>query len=39
VLHHGKLIEQGTHAELIRLGGSYAKLCEATFASDSQPTV
>ena len=37
VLHHGKLIEQGTHAELISLGGAYAKLCEATFANDSRP--
>jgi ATP-binding cassette subfamily B protein len=37
VLHHGKLIEQGTHAELLALGGSYAKLCEATFANDSRP--
>ncbi|GAA5116888.1 ABC transporter ATP-binding protein [Luteolibacter yonseiensis] len=37
VLHHGTLVEQGTHAELIRLGGSYAKLCEATFANDPRP--
>jgi ATP-binding cassette, subfamily B, bacterial len=37
VLHHGKLIEQGTHDELIALGGSYAKLCEATFANNSRP--
>jgi ATP-binding cassette subfamily B protein/subfamily B ATP-binding cassette protein MsbA len=38
VLHHGKLIEQGTHAELIAHHGPYAKLCEATFANDSRPT-
>jgi ATP-binding cassette, subfamily B, bacterial len=37
VLHHGKLLEQGTHAELIRLGGAYAKLCEATFANEPRP--
>ena len=37
VLHHGKLIEQGTHAGLIALGGAYAKLCEATFANDPRP--
>ncbi len=38
VLHYGKLLEQGTHAELIRLGGAYAKLCEATFANAPRPT-
>jgi ATP-binding cassette subfamily B protein len=37
VLDQGKLIEQGTHAELIALGGAYAKLCEASFANDSRP--
>lgn len=37
VLHHGKLIEQGTHSELITLGGAYAKLCEATFANETRP--
>ncbi len=38
VLHHGKLIEQGTHTALLALGGAYAKLCEATFATDSTPS-
>jgi ATP-binding cassette subfamily B protein/subfamily B ATP-binding cassette protein MsbA len=37
VLDYGKLIEQGTHAELLALGGSYAKLCEATFANETRP--
>jgi len=37
VLHHGKLIEQGTHGQLLALGGAYAKLCEATFANDPRP--
>ncbi|HEX7260429.1 MAG TPA: ATP-binding cassette domain-containing protein, partial [Luteolibacter sp.] len=37
VLEQGKLIEQGTHAELIARGGAYAKLCEASFANDSRP--
>ncbi|MES2981680.1 MAG: ABC transporter ATP-binding protein [Verrucomicrobiota bacterium] len=36
VLHQGKLIEQGTHEELIALGGSYAKLCEANFAEKTK---
>ncbi len=37
VLHHGQLIEQGTHDELLALGGAYAKLCEATFANETRP--
>jgi ATP-binding cassette subfamily B protein len=38
VLDHGRLIEQGTHAELIKLGGNYTQLCQATFANASRPT-
>jgi ATP-binding cassette subfamily B multidrug efflux pump len=26
VLDHGKIMEEGTHAELLRLGGHYEKL-------------
>jgi ATP-binding cassette, subfamily B, bacterial len=37
VLEHGRLIEQGNHAELIERGGTYAKLCEAGFAIDPRP--
>lgn len=37
VLQHGRLIEQGTHAELMARGGLYSRLCEATFANDSRP--
>jgi ATP-binding cassette, subfamily B, multidrug efflux pump len=33
VLHHGELREQGTHAELLRRGGLYARLYELQFAS------
>jgi len=37
VLDHGRLVEQGNHAELIERGGTYAKLCEAGFAIDPRP--
>jgi len=37
VLHHGRLIEQGTHQELISNNAAYAKLCEASFAIDPRP--
>jgi ATP-binding cassette, subfamily B, bacterial len=38
VLDHGRLIEQGTHDELLALNGSYSKLCEASFAFDPRPS-
>ncbi len=31
VIDHGRLVEQGTHAELLRTGGLYAKLYEEQF--------
>ncbi len=37
VLDHGRLIEQGSHAELLARNGTYAKLCEAGFAIDPRP--
>jgi ATP-binding cassette subfamily B protein/subfamily B ATP-binding cassette protein MsbA len=37
VLDRGRLVEQGTHADLVERGGAYAKLCEAGFAIDPRP--
>jgi ABC-type multidrug transport system fused ATPase/permease subunit len=37
VLDHGRLIEQGSHRELVARNGAYAKLCEANFAFDPRP--
>jgi ABC-type multidrug transport system fused ATPase/permease subunit len=31
VLEHGAIVERGTHDELLRAGGLYAKLCSAGF--------
>jgi ATP-binding cassette subfamily B protein/subfamily B ATP-binding cassette protein MsbA len=37
VLDKGRLIEQGTHDELLACQGAYSKLCEASFAIDPRP--
>ncbi|MGH7476097.1 MAG: ABC transporter ATP-binding protein [Longimicrobiales bacterium] len=37
VLHHGVLCEQGTHRELLRRGGLYARLYELQFAQPPRP--
>jgi ATP-binding cassette subfamily B protein len=39
VFHHGQLVEQGTHAELLATRGVYARLYQLQFAEDSQPAV
>jgi ATP-binding cassette subfamily B protein len=36
VLDGGRLVESGTHAQLLRLGGLYARLYEEQFAGASQ---
>ncbi|MQA02138.1 MAG: ATP-binding cassette domain-containing protein [Streptosporangiales bacterium] len=35
VMEHGQIVEQGTHAELLKSGGAYAALYEAQFASSA----
>jgi len=38
VLDHGRLVEQGTHTELLAVGGLYAELYERQFLAQ-EPAV
>jgi subfamily B ATP-binding cassette protein MsbA len=38
VMEHGRIIEQGTHDELLALGGEYAKLYRLQFAGATEAT-
>jgi ATP-binding cassette subfamily B protein len=38
VLDHGRLVEQGTHSELVRVGGLYAQLYERQFLTQAVET-
>jgi ATP-binding cassette subfamily B protein len=38
VLHHGELVEEGTHAELLARGGLYARLYELQFVAEGAGT-
>lgn len=35
VLEHGKIVEQGSHAELLAAGGAYQRLYQAQFAAEA----
>ena len=38
VIEDGSVLESGTHAELLALGGLYARLCDLQFALQDDPT-
>src|SRR6476660_4527587 len=38
VLDHGRIIERGTHGELLSLGGKYRRLCQQSFLETSGAT-
>jgi ATP-binding cassette subfamily B protein len=37
VFHRGRIVEQGSHAELLAQGGVYAKLYRLQFATEGEP--